>query len=99
MRSAGIASIYGFSLPRRRCEAGSSLFLWGFIALMVNKIRFLVIGAAAFATLLSLAVFLSKEKKATRNATLQQNLREASLGGAPNLASAPQAEFTRQTVD
>lgn len=66
---------------------------------MANKIKFVFIAATVFATIVSLCVFLSQEKKAVTNAKLEQNLREAALGGAPDLAHAPKAEFNSQTFD
>ena len=66
---------------------------------MANKFKYLFIAVAVFSTVVILAVFLAKEKQAARSAQLQQNLREAGLGGAPNLAQSPQAEFHSQTID
>lgn len=66
---------------------------------MTNKIKYILIAATVFTTVVALAVLLSQEKKAARNAKLEQNVREAALGGAPDLSLAPKADFLSQTFD
>jgi hypothetical protein len=66
---------------------------------MLKQIKFLLISGGVLAALVGLAILIAREKKAVRNAQLEQNLREAGLGGAPDLTSAPKAEFHNQAVD
>lgn len=66
---------------------------------MTRQIRFLFIASGTLAALVGLAMFISQEKKAAQAARLQQNLREAGLGDAPDLANAPQADFSSKTFD
>jgi hypothetical protein len=66
---------------------------------MLKQIKFLLISAGVLTAIVGLAILIGQEKKAVRNAQLEQNLREAGLGGAPDLASAPQAEFHSQRFD
>lgn len=66
---------------------------------MARRLRFLFIAGGVLATLIGLAVVLSQQKKAIRQAQLQQNLREAGFGGAPDLERAPQAKFSSEVFD
>lgn len=66
---------------------------------MGRQLRFLLIVGGVLASLIALVVVLSQQKKAIQQAQLQQNLREAGFGGAPNLESAPRARFSSEVFD